>query len=409
MVRSTTISWKIGLAITASAIPLWQLPALADDKPVPEEVETRSAPIETKQVPVTLTPPASDSESASWRQLRKDGPPIARPGPSKPIAIWDQSVGTAPEGAPVITVRPAPSPSAQPRPQQAEPAPVWDRPPGTTAAVQPRPNAVEPTPTITVRPVATPTPAQPGPQQADPAPVWERPAGTASLAQPRPEQPETAPTVQASRKGGLLVPRPAEVEPAPIAVQPAEQAAVVQPGPGPVETTPTPAQSGLKPAILQPRPEQAETAPPPPHSGPKAATAAQPRPQPEKIQEAVARVEKPLAPEPRPRVAALPSGGDANPPLAAPSLPGRSPFRQSAFKSEVVDNPAAFRQPEQPKGNAAQRFLNNLNPWSKKEAGTPVASNAQPSAPPAGEAAQPEAAPKTPVKRLIDGIQFWKK
>ena len=306
MVRSTAISWKIGLAVTALALQAGQLPALADDESA-QEVETRSQPLEPTAVRVTLLPPASDTVISSWRP-------------------WPV------EGATIIMVRPA-----------------------ENAAI-----------------------AQPRPEQVEAAPIMVQPAGNAAIAQPRPEP----------------------VEAAPIPVQPAGNAAIVQP-----------------------------------------------RPEPEKIQEDAARAETSSSPERRPRVALLPPVGNAiiasprpepaktqndAPSVAIPSLPGRSPFRQAPFKSEIVENgpnaAAAFRQqnPEPPKGTAASRFLANLWPGNKG-AGAPVSSPAggSPSSAGDGKAGSPgpstasasaqgqaeagQKSEKPPIKRLLDGIQFWKK
>jgi hypothetical protein len=155
----------------------------------------------------------------------------------------------------------------------------------------------------------------------------------------------------------------------------------------------------------------------------------QPRAEPEKVQEDVILGETPSLPERRPRVALLPPGDNATiasprpetpktqndtTVVAIPSLPGRSPFRQAPFKSEIVENgpnaPAAFRQqaPEPPKGNATSRFLANLWPGNKG-ASTPVSSTAEGSPSSTGDkAGQAEAGAKPPIKRFLDGIQFWK-
>lgn len=114
MVRSTAISWKFGLAITASALQLGRLPALADGRSA-EQGETRPQPLEPKAVPVTLLPPASDTAVASWRQWRMDG-------------------------APTITVRPAENTAiAQPRPEQVEAGRIMVEPAEDAAIVQRRP------------------------------------------------------------------------------------------------------------------------------------------------------------------------------------------------------------------------------------------------------------------------------
>ncbi len=175
---------------------------------------------------------------------------------------------------------------------------------------------------------------------------------------------------------------------------------------------------------------------------------AQPLSEPAEIDEAAAVVESPPAPEQPPRVALLPPLSDAaiasSPPepekpqksatsVVIPALPGRSPFRQAPFKSEIVENgpkdAAAFQQqasePAPANGNAAVRFLAKLWPGDK-EASTPGASTAERSSSAgAGEAAslapptaststsikQAEADPKSekpPIARFLDGIQFWK-
>jgi hypothetical protein len=77
-------------------------------------------------------------------------------------------------------------------------------------------------------------------------------------------------------------------------------------------------------------------------------------------------------------------------------LPGRSPFRQAPFKSEIVENPQQPPEAAPAKGNAASRFLTNLWPGNKT-ASTPVSS--------AEAGAKSE---KPPIKRILDGIQFWK-
>jgi hypothetical protein len=338
MVRSAAISWKLGLAVTALALQLWPLPALADDGSA-QEVETRPQPLEPKAVPVTLLPPASDTALRTWR-----------PGPAN--------------RAPVIMVRPAENTAiAQPRPEPTEPARITVRPAENSAMAQPRPEPAEPA-RITVRPAENAAIAQPRPEPVEPARITVRPAESAPIAQPRPEP----------------------VEPAPITARPAETIATVQP-----------------------------------------------RPEPEQIQEDVRPVETPSSPE-RPRVAARPPIGNAKIAsprpepaktqndatlVATPSLPGRSPFRQGSFKSEIVDSPASLRQdPEQPKGNAASRFLANLWP-GHKAASTPVSSTGGGNLPPAStvsasapsEQDQAQAGPrndKPPIKRFLDGIQFWK-
>ena len=286
MVRSTAISWTIGVAVTALALQSWQLPALAEDGSA-KEVETRSQPLEPTVVRVILLPPASDTVFTSWRPL-------------------------LPEGARIVMVRTA---------------------------------------------------------------------GNAATAEQRLEP----------------------VEAGPVAVQPAEAAAIVPP-----------------------------------------------RPEPEKLQGDVTLVERPSLPERRPRVALLPPASDAviDAPrpeaaktqddatsVAIPLLPERSPFRQTRFKSEIVKNgpdAAATRQqapePAAAKGSAPPRYFADLS-RGDKGASTPVSSTAAGSASPAGDGkvcspgpstastsapvdqGQAEAGPKSgksPIKRFLDGIQFWK-
>ena len=177
-------------------------------------------------------------------------------------------------------------------------------------------------------------------------------------------------------------------------------------------------------AIAQPRPEQLEAGL---FMVQPAADAAivQLRPEPEKIPEDVTRVETPLLPErrsssvtnamipsPRPEPAKTQNEETL---VAIPSLPRRSPFRQVPFKSEIVEEPAAFRQPAPgpgpAKGSAASRFVANLWP-SSKGASTPVSTGeGRPSLAGDGQAGQAEAGTKSdtpPIKRFLDGIQFWK-
>jgi hypothetical protein len=161
------------------------------------------------------------------------------------------------------------------------------------------------------------------------------------------------------------------------------------------------------------------------------AAVVQPRPEPEKFQEEGALVETPSIPERRPRVALLPPSNatSASPrpepakadtdtiSAATPSLPGRSPFRQAPGKSEIVENgsntAATFGQqtlePVSPKGTAASRFLANLWPGNKgaDTSGSSTAPQAGPSS--AGEPEAGEKTEKPPIKRLLDGMQFWKK
>jgi hypothetical protein len=178
-------------------------------------------------------------------------------------------------------------------------------------------------------------------------------------------------------------------------------------------------------AIAQPRPEQLEAGRIMVQPAEDAATV-QLRPEPEKIPEDVTRVETPLLPErrspsvtnamiPSPRLEPAKTQNEETL-VAIPSLPGRSPFRQAPFKSEIVEEPAAFRQqapePALAKGSAASRFLANLWP-SNKGASTAVSSTGEgsPSLAGDGQAGQAEAGAKSdtpPIKRFLDGIQFWK-
>jgi hypothetical protein len=114
MVRSTATSWKIGLAVTALTLPLWQLPAMADDR-LAEKAETRPQPLEPKAVRVILLPPASDALLA---------------------ARYPDEVKTAP----IIMVKPVENAAiAQPRPQQVETASIMLQPAGNAAIVEQRP------------------------------------------------------------------------------------------------------------------------------------------------------------------------------------------------------------------------------------------------------------------------------
>jgi hypothetical protein len=371
MVRSTAISWKVGLAVTAVASLPWQLPARADDRP--EDVEIRSQPLEQKAVPVTLLPAASDTVFTSWRPWKVEGATIVMVRPAEKAAI------------------------AQPLPEQAEPAPVTAPPAENAPIAQPRAEPVEAAPSIRVRSAAHAAIDQPPPKPVEAAPIIVGPAEKAAIIQPPLEPVDGAPSIM---------------------VLPAAHAAIAQPRPGPVEAAPVMAQPAETAAIVQPRAE------------------------PEKIQEDAARVEAPAIPERRPRVALLPPAGNApaaspraDPAktqsdatlVAIPSLPGRSPFRPAPFKSEIVESgpnaPAGFRAPEPPKGNAASRFLANLWPGNKG-ASTPVSSTGARSpsstsdggagsrgpstASAEGQTESGQRGDKPPIKRFLDGIQFWK-
>jgi hypothetical protein len=336
MVRSTATSWKIGLAVAASALLSWQLPALADDKSA-QELQIRPQSLEPKAVPVTLLPPASDTFISSWQ-----------PWPMK--------------GVPIIMVRPAENAAiAQPRPEQVEAVPIAVRPAEDAAIVQPRPELVEA------------------------APFIAQPPENAAIAQPRPEQVEAAPFIAQ-----------------PAMVQPAENGATVQPSPEPEKIREGAALVETR-RLAEQRPRLALLTP-----DSNAATAS-PRPEPAKTQNEAA-------------------------PVTIPSLPGRSPFRQTPVKRGTVENgpntaATTFGQqaldPAPAKGNAASRFLSNL--WPGKKAASTPASSAQGSPPSAGDGtagspgpsaastsaqAQAEADPKSDkpaIKRFVDGIQFWKK
>lgn len=110
-------------------------------------------------------------------------------------------------------------------------------------------------------------------------------------------------------------------------------------------------------------------------------------------------VESSSTPEPSPRVASLPPAVDAaiaSPrsepekarkeaaPVVIPALPGRSPFRQAAFKSEIVENAPIDTA-------SVQQQVSEPFPASIEQA-----------------EADPES-DKPPIKRFLDGLQFWKK
>lgn len=137
MVRSTAISWKIGVAVTAAALQLWQLPARADDGST-QGVGTRAEPLKPKSVPITLLPPASDAEMNSWRQYMPGGAPIVMVRPAKNGASAQPSPEQA-QPAPTIVQPAVNAPSAQPRPEQAETAFIMMPPAASIATAQPRP------------------------------------------------------------------------------------------------------------------------------------------------------------------------------------------------------------------------------------------------------------------------------
>jgi hypothetical protein len=252
---------------------------------------------------------------------------------------------------------------------------------GPAGPVRSRPQPVEP--------IAVPITLQPAASDAEvaswrqwrtdgPRTIAERSPESAAPAQPRLEQLETVPImVQSAGYAGIVQPRQGQFDAVPVMVQPATSA-----------------------------------------------TAPEPRSAPETILEDVTRDEMPSLPERRP-------GSLANAPIASPrpkpattqndeaaaaipSLPGRSPFRHTPLKNEIAAAPAPVRQqtPAPANGSAAGRFLANLWPGNKG-ASTPVSSTAEagPSSAGDGKVAQAEAgakADKPPIKRLLDGIQFWK-
>ncbi len=189
---------------------------------------------------------------------------------------------------------------------------------------------------------------------------------------------------QAGAAPAVTMPRPAETVP------------LAQPGQGALDLMPFMLQPAETPGFAQPRLEPEQT--------PVEATAvekpvlAERRPPP--VADVISIAPRPEAVKPRQKeiVAAI------------PVLPGRSPFRQAPFKSEIVGVPAEAPAPA--KGSAVSRFFNNLLP-GKKATATQVASTSEGSASPAGDnkAGQADAGTKTdkpPIKRFIDGIQFWK-
>lgn len=128
MVRSTAISWKIGLAIAALALPVGQLRALADDRPT-EKLVTRSASLEPKTVQIILLPPASDAVFASKRPALLDEAPIIMVRPAKKGAIA-QPLSEAAETQVDSTVVETPSMPEQPlRAEILEDATVEESPP----------------------------------------------------------------------------------------------------------------------------------------------------------------------------------------------------------------------------------------------------------------------------------------
>lgn len=174
MVRSTAISWKTGAAVVALALPLWPLPALADDQPA-EKAEPRHQPIEPTKVRVILVPPpAGDTVFATQRP--------------------DQM-----EAAPVILVQPAPNPIvAQPRPESAEPASIMVQPAGNTAISQPRPE-----PAKTLEDAALVEKSLP--PERRPRAALLPPVSNPAVASPRPEAALPRPEAPKAEKSALAV------------------------------------------------------------------------------------------------------------------------------------------------------------------------------------------------------------
>jgi hypothetical protein len=374
MVRSAAICWKIGLAATALALPLWQLPARAEDETA-EKVETRAQPVETKAVRVILLPPANDAAFRSWRPGRVDGGSIVMVRPAEDAVI------------------------AAPPPEQENATPIPASPAENAAIAQPRPEQTE-APAIRLRPAENAAIAERDPQQAKGSLLRLRPAEDAVIAERHPDPAKAAPLGTRPAENAAITERdPQQTKGALLRVRPAEDAEIPQSRPDRAEAAAIPAQPAGGPAIAQPRPE------------------------PEKSPEDATLVEAPSLPERRPRLALLPPAGDApvasprpetaktqNDALVAlPSLPERSPFRGGGFKSEIVENGPAIQraaEPAPPK-TAAGRFLANIWPGNKG-ASTPASSTVGGGPASAPAQGQPEAGPKPPIKRLLDGIQFWK-
>jgi hypothetical protein len=180
--------------------------------------------------------------------------------------------------------------------------------------------------------------------------------------------------------------------------------------------------------FASPSPEQTKTAPVVLVKPVGTAAIAQPGAEPATVPEDDVLFDNPSLPDRRPRVASLPDTGNpaiasrgpepeqaqnAAAPVVIPSFPERSPFRQAAFKSEVVES-APRPEAAPAKGNAASRFLAKLWPGNKP-ASAPVPPAAQSTQSPAASAPaeqrQADAEPKSdkpPIKRLLDGLQFWK-
>jgi hypothetical protein len=159
MMRSTATSWKIGLAVTALTLPLWQLPAAADDR-LAERAGPRPQPLEPKTVRVILLPPASDAQLT----------------PRYPKEV---------ETAPIIMVKPVENAAiAKPRPQQVEAASITVQPAENAAIVEQRPEPAKIQ--EDAAPVETPSLPERRPRVALLPPV-----GNAIVASPQPEPAKT--------------------------------------------------------------------------------------------------------------------------------------------------------------------------------------------------------------------------
>lgn len=136
MIRLNTLSCTIGAAVFAAALPLLQLPAMAEDGSAQKVEETPSPPIEPKAVPVILLPPANDA-------LFAFRPP--RSGIAVPAATEQPTGNAVPE-----PVAPAPAkieadaaiveaPAVMKRPPDIALQPPASKPPSApAAAVLPR-------------------------------------------------------------------------------------------------------------------------------------------------------------------------------------------------------------------------------------------------------------------------------
>jgi hypothetical protein len=170
MVRLTTISWKIGLAVFAAVLPFWQLPAMADDAR-DEKVETPSPPIEPKTVRVILLPPADEAVFA------------LRPPRSEKAArtIWEQPT----DAAAVVPPRPEPA-QIQENAALAEPSSFAEPP----ASAEP-PSSLKQPPQIALQPPAgNPASARPRPE-----PVKIKKAAASAEIPSLPERPPFRPVL----------------------------------------------------------------------------------------------------------------------------------------------------------------------------------------------------------------------